>query len=149
MDLIIYVYFTSAFSWSCVLVNYYIFDLSSSIQKIGVVGELFLVGFPLYILFPFTILSLVLIEINKGPQLKFLSWIGNITYSSYLLHFPLQLLFGIAVSFGILSHDFYLNPVYLFTYFIILIPLSYITFIKFERPIQRVIRDKFLQRKII
>lgn len=146
-ELITPVYLITVFSWSSVIVNYYIFDLSSGIQEIGVLGKIFLVGFPLYILFPFTVLSLVLIEINRGPQLKALSWIGDITYSSYLLHFPLQLSFGIAVSFGILSHNFYLSPVYLIAYFAILIPLSYITFIKFERPMQRVIRAKLLQRQ--
>jgi len=141
------IYYITIFSWSCVITNYYVFDFSTSILEIGILGKIFLKGFTLYILFPFTVLSLVLFEIDRGPLLKPVSWIGNITYSSYLLHFPLQLLFGIAVSFGILNFNFYLNPIYLIIYFMVLIPLSYITFLKFERPIQRVIRNKLIPQK--
>lgn len=141
------VYFLTIFSWSCVIINYYAFDLSNIILEIGILGKIFLIGFPLYILFPLTVLSLTLIEIDKGPFLKPVSWIGNITYSSYLLHFPLQLLFGLAVSFGILNFNFYLNPMYLVIYFMVLIPMSYIIFLKFERPIQRVIRNKLIPQK--
>ena len=140
-------YFMTIFSWSCVIINYYAFDLSNRILELGILGKIFLSVFPLYILFPLTVLSLALIEIDRGPLLKPVSWIGNITYSSYLLHFPLQLLFGIAVSFGILNFNFYLNPMYLIIYFMVLIPMSYMTFLRFERPIQRVIRNKLIPQK--
>ena len=142
-----YIYFITIFCWSCVLINYYTFDLRNIIHETGMLGRIFLLGFPLYILFPFTVLSLVLTEVDKGPRLKSLAWIGDITYSSYLLHFPLQLLFGFAVSFGIVSHSFYLNPLYLFLFFIILIPISYLTYIKFEKPMQRAIRERLLTQK--
>ena len=112
-------------------------------MRYGVGGEIFLIGFPVYILFPLTICSLVLIEINKGDFLKPISWIGNITYSSYLLHFPLQLVFVLGVSFGILNFDFYFNSSYLLVFFVLLISLSYITFIGFERPVQNFIRNKY------
>ena len=135
------------FFWSCVIINYYVFDLSNEVLEVGMLGKIFLIGFPLYILFPLTVLSLALIEIDKGPLLKPISWIGNITYSSYLLHFPLQLLFGLTVSFGILDFHFYLNPFYLAIYFVVLIPVSYMVFIKFERPMQRVIRNKLIPKK--
>jgi peptidoglycan/LPS O-acetylase OafA/YrhL len=140
------VYYVTIFSWSCVITNYYAFDLSNSILEVGMLGKIFLIGFPLYILFPLTVLSLALFEIDRGPLLKSASWIGNITYSSYLLHFPLQLLFGIAVSFGILNFNFYLNPMFFAIYFMVLIPMSYMTFIKFERPMQRVIRNLYLRK---
>ncbi|MCK5849661.1 MAG: acyltransferase [Kiritimatiellae bacterium] len=141
------VHLITILSWFCVMIDCYAFNLSNSILEAGILGKVFLVGFPLYILFPFTVCSLALIEIDKGPFLKPISWIGNITYSSYLLHFPLELLFALTVSFGVLNSDFYLNPMYLAIYFIVLIPLSYITFLKFERPMQRTIRNRFLSRK--
>lgn len=141
-------YFMCIFSWSCVIINYYMFDLNSRICEFGMLGKMFLIGFPLYILFPLSVLSLALFEIDRGTMLKPISWIGNITYSSYLIHFPLQLLFALAVSFGILKLDFYLNPTYLAIYFIVLIPMSYITFIKFERPMQKAIRKKLIPQKI-
>jgi len=115
--------------------------------RLGVFGNIFLLGYAYYILFPLTLFSLVLIEIDHGPGfLKSVSWVGDISYSSYLLHFPLQLLFVLGVSMGLLNPNFYLNPVYLIVYFSILIPVSYITFIGFERPIQNAIRSKYLRR---
>ena len=146
-SLIAVVYLVAVFSWVGVIVNYYIFSLSSYIKDIGMLGKIFLTGFPMYILFPATVLSLVLVEINRGPLLKRLSWIGDITYSSYLLHFPLQLLFGLAISFGILGHAFYLNSIYLIAFFVLLISLSYMTFVKFERPMQKIIRAKLLKQQ--
>lgn len=145
--LITAVYLVAVFSWAVVIVNYYVFNLSSGIKHIGILGKILLTVFPLYILYPFTVLSLVLVEINRGPLLKRLSWVGDITYSSYLLHFPLQLLFGLAVSFGILGHAFYLNPISLITFFVALISLSYMTFVKFEMPMQKIIRAKVLERQ--
>ena len=140
------VYFVTIVSWSSVIINYYTFDLSSRILEVGVAGKIFLIGFPLYILFPFTVLSLAIIEIDRGPLLKPISWIGNLTYSSYLLHFPLQLLFGLAISFGLLKFDFYLNPISLAVYFGILILMSYVTFLKFERPMQRIVKKLLISK---
>ncbi|MCW5201074.1 acyltransferase, partial [Desulfobulbus sp. F4] len=101
----IYTYLVTILCWLFVIINYYVFDLSSMVLEVGILGKIFLTGFSLYILFPLTVLSLALIEIEKGPLLKPVSWIGNITYSSYLLHFPLQLLFSLAVSFRILDSN--------------------------------------------
>lgn len=136
------IYFVATLSWLLTIVNFYVFDLSVYSLIFGFIGKLFLKGFPIYILFPFTVCSLALIEIDKGQLLKPISWIGDITYSSYLLHFPLQLVFGLAVGYGFLNIEFYLNPIWLVVFFSILIPLSYITLIGFERPIQRLIRKK-------
>jgi len=139
----IVIYIIAALCWLLTIVNFYIFNLSYFILEFGLIGKIFLFGFPYAILFPFTVCSLALIEIDKGQFLKSISWIGDITYSSYLLHFPLQLVFGLALSYGILNSDFYLNPIYLVVFFLILIPLSYITFIGFERPIQNIIRNQY------
>jgi peptidoglycan/LPS O-acetylase OafA/YrhL len=136
------IYSIAALSWLLTVANFYVFNLSDFIRNFGLIGKIFIIGFPNYILLPFTVCSLALIEINRGQFLKSISWIGDITYSSYLLHFPLQLLFALAVSYGALNSNFYLNPLYLLVFFSILIPLSYITFIGFERPIQKMIRNR-------
>lgn len=138
------VYLITILAWACVIVNYYFFDLASTILSFGRAGSIFLVGFPNYVLFPLTVCSLALVEIDKKPFLKPISWMGDISYASYLLHFPLQLLFGLAASYGILSSGFYTNPLYLVLYFLILIPLSYVVFRKFERPMQKTIRSRFI-----
>ncbi|KAA3662911.1 MAG: acyltransferase [Calditrichaeota bacterium] len=141
------VYFIATLAWLLIIANFYFIDLSQFILKIGFIGEIFLHSFSSYILFPFTVCAMVLLEIDKGSFLKTISWIGDITYSSYLLHFPLQLLFALAVSYGMLTQDFYLNPIYIIIFYSILIPLSYITFIGFERPVQSMIRRNYFLHK--
>ena len=136
-------YIVTALFWILTIVNFYIFNLSDLILELGIIGKGFLIAFPGHILFPLTVCCLTLIEIDRGQFLKSISWIGDITYSSYLLHFPLQLVFGLSVGYGAMNADFYLHPVYLMVFFSILIPLSYITFIGFERPIQNMIRNQF------
>jgi peptidoglycan/LPS O-acetylase OafA/YrhL len=86
---------------------------------------------------------MALAEINGRPFLKSISWIGDITYSSYLLHFPLQLIFALTISLNILSPNFYLEGKYLAIYYFILITISYFTYKKFEMPAQKFLREKW------
>lgn len=64
---------------------------------------------------------------------------GNMTYSSYLLHFPIQL--AVMIGFGIAARPI---PVYsgalLAVYLLTTLFLSYFTFRYFEAPVQRFIR---------
>lgn len=133
------VYAATVVCWVPVITNFYFIDLRNILPDPFLSSTLLRV-FPSYILFPLTICTLVLLEIRYGPFLKSVSWIGNITYSSYLLHFPLQLLFGLSVSFGFLDPHFYTRPSSLLAYFSLLIPASYIVFLKFELPAQQSIR---------
>lgn len=137
------IYSFTAINWLVVFINFYIFDISNLLLEFGIIGLILLKLFPIYILFPLTVSSLVLFEIDKGSILKQLSWIGDITYSSYLLHFPLQLLFALAVSYSIIDAKFYLQIKYLILFYMILIPLSYIVHQKFELPMQKVIRKLY------
>ncbi len=140
------IHIITAILWILTIVNFYVFDLRYCVAVFRIFDKLLMVVFP-GILFAFTVCSLALIEIDGWVGfLKSTSWIGNITYSSYLLHFPIQLVFGLAVSYGVLNSAFYLSPVYFVVFFSILIPLSYITFIGFERPMQNIIRNKFKHR---
>jgi peptidoglycan/LPS O-acetylase OafA/YrhL len=136
------VYFVTMLAWSSVIINYYFLDLSNIALKFGIAGRIALPVFSTYVLFPFTVCSLALAEIDKGPFLRRFRWMGDISYSTYLIHFPLQVLFALAVSLGILSREFYLSPSYLAIYFMLLIPISYIVFVRFERPVQERIRDQ-------
>ena len=65
------------------------------------------------LLFSITILTLVIIETRREHLGKRLSFIGNISYSSYLIHFPLQLIFINLIGFvGIDSSFFIQNILY-------------------------------------
>jgi peptidoglycan/LPS O-acetylase OafA/YrhL len=137
------VYFLAICAWLIVFVNTYIFNESSAVSPLGITGKLLLSGyFWGYILFPLTIFSLAIFEIDRKVNVKSIAWLGDITYSSYLLHFPLQLSFAMLVSFGLLNPGFQNDPAYLVIFFAILIPLSYVTNIKIERPLQKMIRNR-------
>ncbi|WP_372718667.1 acyltransferase family protein [Novipirellula sp.] len=98
--------------------------------------------------FPLTILTLIVTEIRFSKLFQPLAWIGDITYSTYLLHFPLQLVFVItAIELGFDSGIFY-HPATLLTYLAILIPGSWLTFHYFERPLQTWLRGALMSKPI-
>jgi len=110
-----------------------------------IVDNLSSVSFELF-LFPVTIVTLALWETRRGTLGRRLAWLGNISYSSYLLHFPLQIVFaGMAMWLGIQSSFFY-SPVALLMFFGALIPLSLLSYKYFERPCQSFLRDYMIKR---
>ncbi len=136
--------------WLIVVLHVYFNFLENCISQFGVMRNLLTNIFIEFILFPITIFYLVLFEFNMNQKsklfssLKFLAKLGDISYSTYLLHFPLQLCFGIIVAQGILDKEFFLNSFYFYMFFIILIPISYLSFTYFEQPIKNRIRAKLI-----
>lgn len=141
------VYSTAALSWFLTILSVYFVDINGLIFKSSILGEVVRNSFLVFFLFPSTIASLALLEIDRGRFLKPVSWIGDITYASYLLHFPLQLVFILAAYAGLLTPGFYLHPLSFLAFFLILVPSSYLTYIIFERPIQKMIRARYLTRR--
>jgi len=106
--------------------------------------------FPVMILFPMTILSLALVEHGGSGFAKALSPLGEISYSSYLIHFPLQLAFVLAAQAAGLGADFFNNGISLILFFAALLPLSFASFRYLEVPAQRYLRESgrsFFQRQ--
>lgn len=100
--------------------------------------------FPL-VLFGFTSLIFFLVSINAmqndfGKQIE---WLGDISYSSYLLHFPLQIIIVYFVDKIGYERDLFYNPKTLILFMIILITISYMSYIFIEKPSQKLIRNKF------
>ena len=93
------------------------------------------------ILFPWTIITLALLEMYSIKPSKSFAFLGHISYSSYLLHFPLQIIFVLSTSYFLIDRDFFYSPVSLILFFLCLIPLSLLSYKFFESPIQRYLRN--------
>lgn len=96
---------------------------------------------PVMVLFPITILSLSLIETRRGSLGKRFSFLGDISYSSYLLHFPLQILFSVVVARFAANDSVYYSPWLMLLFFVVLIVVSLVSFRYFEMPAQRLLRQ--------
>ncbi|SIO55076.1 Peptidoglycan/LPS O-acetylase OafA/YrhL, contains acyltransferase and SGNH-hydrolase domains [Singulisphaera sp. GP187] len=92
------------------------------------------------LLFPLTVTTLAMVESWWGAFAKRLSFLGHISYSSYLLHFPLQLGFVLVGPPLSPESSFYYSPVSLLLFFSLLVPLSLATYWYFERPAQSFLR---------
>lgn len=99
---------------------------------------------PTLIVFPLTILSLTLLETTRGTLGKRCSFLGNISYSSYLLHFPLQLVTVALVTQLNISRSTFYSPWFMILFFGCLLLVSLFSYHYFEVPIQRFIRRKGL-----
>jgi len=97
--------------------------------------------FELY-MFPLIVIGVSLVETIKGPGVgKKMAFIGDISYSSYLIHFPLQLLFVLITEcLGFDQNIFYL-PITLGIFYFVLINFSFLSFHFYEKPLKRYIRD--------
>jgi len=89
---------------------------------------------------PITILALALHEQVLGGQYKRLSFLGDISYSSYLIHFPMQLALALlALRLG-WQPQMFMNGWALGGFYVVLIALSAASYHLFERPLQSFIR---------
>jgi peptidoglycan/LPS O-acetylase OafA/YrhL len=95
------------------------------------------------LLFPATVAALALLEDSHaalGAKLRFL---GDMSYSSYLLHIPLEIAFAfVAFSFG-LPDTVFLAPGALLLFMAVLTGLSLLSWRHFERPAQTWLRRRF------
>jgi peptidoglycan/LPS O-acetylase OafA/YrhL len=88
------------------------------------------------ILVPLTIAALTVSETSLMINFHPFRIIGEMTYSVYLLHFPLQLCFAIGASKLGFENEIFTSPIVLILYFTVLILSSIYVYRGFERPIQ-------------
>lgn len=99
-------------------------------------------------LFPIAITTIALLEVmmGAGPARHFI-FIGNISYSSYLLHFPLQLALTIGAQLLAWNQTVFQSPWTLGIFYITLILISLVSYHQFEMPIQGYLRRKWMPVK--
>ena len=97
-----------------------------------------------FALFPVTILALALAETDRGPLWARFKLLGDISYSTYLLHFPLQLLVAIVAISAWVPRATFLSPVALLAFFAALIGVAVLSHRYFEMPMQRWLRSRAL-----
>lgn len=98
---------------------------------------------------PCTILTLALWETNRKRALSD-KWalLGNCSYAMYLIHFSLQITFALVVDALHMDREILRSPSAVFIFFLILIPLSLLTYYYFELPAQEKIRARFYKKKL-
>ena len=78
-------------------------------------------------------------------KLDALAPIGNMTYASYLLHFPVQLIVVIVVDIFEISRDVFLKPAALVAFLCVTFLSSGLIYRAFEMPAQKLIRNWLLE----
>ncbi|TPQ27235.1 hypothetical protein C2U70_30875 [Bradyrhizobium guangdongense] len=97
------------------------------------------------VLIPASILALVLSEsLGAGAYRKFAA-IGDITYSSYLIHYPMQLFIAIYVVATAGAPQIFQSGTGMALFFCVLIILSFSSYRWFEVPMQRYLRSVLLR----
>ena len=129
--------------WSAVVFSVY----AGSPLRDPLVAWMIQVVFPCLILFPLTILTLALLEQGGSRFARALSPLGEISYSSYLIHFPLQLAFVLGAQAAGLQRSVFYTALSFILYFAVLFALSFASFRYLEMPAQRYLRGKWLRRE--
>jgi peptidoglycan/LPS O-acetylase OafA/YrhL len=93
---------------------------------------------------PVSIFLLLIIEpYIPSWSARYIVALGNTTYSSYLIHFPIQLSIVLVLGyFGIASADVAQHPLFLAAYMLLVFSLARVVYTAFEAPAQRVLRKR-------
>ncbi len=94
----------------------------------------------IFVVSPLTIVALALHEQVLGGRYTRVSFLGDISYSTYMLHFPMQLaLVILALRLG-WGPAMFQTPLALGLFYAALIGLGMLSYVYFERPLQNAIR---------
>lgn len=97
-----------------------------------------------WLLFPLTILALALLEAAHGRLLHRVAFLGDLSYATYLLHFPLQLAAVLACECLGLERTLFLSPLVFVAFFAALLLLAWGSYTCLERPAQAWLRARLL-----
>jgi peptidoglycan/LPS O-acetylase OafA/YrhL len=98
----------------------------------------------LYIFAFFPALIIIVLKvhaISRILSIKPLSYLGEISYSIYLIHYPMQLIVKTIDEYSKLGIN-YSGKIFFCAFIVIVIVVSHITHYGFEKPLQKYIRGK-------
>jgi peptidoglycan/LPS O-acetylase OafA/YrhL len=95
------------------------------------------------LVFPLSVTSLAALGLTYRGFLKPFAAVGDLSYSSYLLHFPLQLIFAMLVDSLGYGRTLFYSPWMLGLFMAVLIPLSLASHRLFEAPVQQMLRGAY------
>ncbi|MDR9754844.1 acyltransferase [Pseudomonas sp. SZMC_28357] len=94
------------------------------------------------VVFPLSIMTLVVWHRVLDPLARRLTWLGDISYASYLLHFPLQIIAAMLADKFLPGRQVFFQPWALLLFFAVLLGVSLACHHLFERPMQRWLRQR-------
>jgi peptidoglycan/LPS O-acetylase OafA/YrhL len=95
-----------------------------------------------FLLCPLTVLALALRESVDGRVPKRLGFLGDISYSTYLIHFPLQLGLALVAARFALTPQFFMQGWVMIAFYAVLIGLGALVYYRFEKPMQDWLRGR-------
>jgi peptidoglycan/LPS O-acetylase OafA/YrhL len=100
------------------------------------------------IIFAFCCLTaFALLNEALGSRFDRISKVGDLTYASYLLHFPIQLFVVLVLDWIGVSRNVFFSPFALIAFLVVTFGLSWVVFHGFEMPAQKRIRALALPRE--
>jgi peptidoglycan/LPS O-acetylase OafA/YrhL len=72
-----------------------------------------------------------------------IAWVGNLTYSSCLIHFPIQLSLVMVIDALHEPRTLFLSPVAFLTFFAVTFGLAWTVYHLYEMPMQEMIRTRW------
>ncbi|MCU1750495.1 acyltransferase family protein [Pseudomonas sp. 6D_7.1_Bac1] len=100
------------------------------------------------LLFPLTIMAVAACHQVLEPVARRLAWLGDISYASYLLHFPLQICAALLADKFFPGRSVFYQPWTLLLFFAVLMTASLVCHRWFERPMQRWLRTQWRERQV-
>jgi len=102
--------------------------------------------------FPIGIVALTALNLRYQPRIKLFEWLGDVSYSVYLWHFPLQCVFLLAALRMGYGKDIFYSPAVMVAFFVIAAAISILSFSYIELPAKRLLRSRLngsmLRRRI-
>jgi peptidoglycan/LPS O-acetylase OafA/YrhL len=94
----------------------------------------------IYTVSPLTIMGLALHEQVLGGVYTRLHWLGDVSYSTYMLHFPLQIACAVLALHFAVPAAWFQTDIAMVLFYAVLIGLGLASYRFFERPMQNLIR---------